>query len=189
MSPKGVGASHRRSQSSPSPLSVHSTSGVRGVTQTAVGSLSLKYDKTWSILHSPFFSVSTNMYVYRCALCMTRARYLRPLSTQSFRPPRIVHFSNIRMSSTTQLEVANQHSLVHPEGDQVITLTFASEALGMPAADGYGWAQFEFGDQIGQDNRYTIVRKLGWGMHSSTWLARDRMSVSQLPYYERTATN
>lgn len=34
-------------------------------------------------------------------------------------------------------------------GKQVVDLTFASEALGMPAADGYGWVQFEFGDQIG----------------------------------------
>ena len=60
----------------------------------------------------------------------------------------------------------------------------------MPAAKGYGWAQFEFGDQIGQDNRYTIVRKLGRGMYSSTWLARDSMSVyRQPPYHPRTATN
>lgn len=54
----------------------------------------------------------------------------------------------------------------------------------MPVADGYGWARFEFGDQIGRDNRYTITQKLGWGMHSSTWLARDSMSVyCRLPYY------
>ncbi|KAJ7178159.1 kinase-like protein [Mycena filopes] len=45
----------------------------------------------------------------------------------------------------------------------------------MPAADGYGWAQFDFGDSIGPDQRYTIMRKLGWGMHSSTWLARDKV--------------
>ncbi|KXN87240.1 Serine/threonine-protein kinase SRPK [Leucoagaricus sp. SymC.cos] len=77
------------------------------------------------------------------------------------------------MSSTTQPGPTNQHFSVDPEGKQVVDLTFASEALGMPAANGYGWAQFEFGDQIGQDNRYTIARKLGWGMHSSTWLARD----------------
>ncbi|KAJ7748548.1 kinase-like protein [Mycena maculata] len=45
----------------------------------------------------------------------------------------------------------------------------------MPAAKGYGWAQFGFGDSIGNDHRYTILRKLGWGMHSSTWLARDEV--------------
>ncbi|KAJ6600465.1 kinase-like protein, partial [Mycena vulgaris] len=42
----------------------------------------------------------------------------------------------------------------------------------MPAAQGYGWAQFEFGDSIGNDHRYTILRR---GMHSSTWLARDEV--------------
>ncbi|KAJ7083288.1 kinase-like protein [Mycena belliarum] len=48
----------------------------------------------------------------------------------------------------------------------------------MPAAQGYGWAQFEFGDSVGRKDRgrrYTILRKLGWGMHSSTWLARDEV--------------
>ena len=86
------------------------------------------------------------------------------------------------MSATNQLKVTNPrltnlHFSVDPEGKQIIDLIFASEALGMPAADGYGWAQLEFGDQIGGDDRYTIVRKLGWGSHSSTWLARDSTSV------------
>ena len=81
------------------------------------------------------------------------------------------------MSSATQLESTNQRFRVNPEGDRVVDLAFASEALGLPATKGYGWAQLEFGDQIGPDNRYTIVRKLGWGMHSSTWLARESTSV------------
>ena len=94
------------------------------------------------------------------------------------------------MSSATELEPTNQHFRFNPEGDQVVDLTFTSEGLGLPATKGYGWAQFEFGDQIGRDNRYTVVRKLGWGMHSSTWLARDATSVyCQPPYYWRTATN
>ncbi|KAL0954338.1 hypothetical protein HGRIS_003336 [Hohenbuehelia grisea] len=65
----------------------------------------------------------------------------------------------------------NQHLLDNPEGKQVYS--FTSEPLGMPAADGFGWARFEFGDAVGPDQRYTIARKLGWGMHSSTWLAHD----------------
>ena len=81
----------------------------------------------------------------------------------------------------TQLEPTNQHPPADPEGGQVAYLSFFSEPLGLPAADGYGWAQFEFGDQIG---RYTIARKLGWGMYSSTWLARDSTSVyCQPPHY------
>jgi len=57
----------------------------------------------------------------------------------------------------------------------------------MPAADDDGWVQFEFGDQIGQHNRYTIARKLGSGMHSSTWLARDMSVYCQLSYCSRTS--
>ena len=56
----------------------------------------------------------------------------------------------------------------------------SKSSISLFAADGYGWAQFEFGEQIGKDNRYTIVRKLSWGMHSSTWLTRDNMSVHRL---------
>jgi len=111
----------------------------------------------------------------RCALCMTRTRHLCCLLIQSFRHPRVVCFP--QRSSTTHLEPTNQHLSVEREDGEVADLTFVSEALGMPAMKGQGWAQFEFGDQIGQDNRYTIVRKLGWGMFSSTWLARDSTSV------------
>ncbi|KAL4260299.1 hypothetical protein AB1N83_009536 [Pleurotus pulmonarius] len=48
------------------------------------------------------------------------------------------------------------------------------EALGMPADKGHGWAQLEFGEAIRGNQCYTIVRKLGWGMYSSTWMARDK---------------
>ena len=120
-----------------------------------------------------------------------RTRHIRPVLTQSFQIPYVVRFSTGTQKSTmAQLEPTNQHLLADPEGKQVVDPSFVSEALGMPAAKGYGWAQFEFGDRIGQDNRYTIARKLGWGKYSSTWLARDSTSVyPQPPYYSRTATN
>ncbi|KZV87169.1 kinase-like protein [Exidia glandulosa HHB12029] len=59
-----------------------------------------------------------------------------------------------------------------PSGNDVspYTLTFASEALGVPEL---GWPQLKFGARIGPASRYEIVRKLGWGLTSSTWLARD----------------
>ena len=76
---------------------------------------------------------------------------------------------------STSTEPANQRLSVDPEGRTVVDLTFASEALGMPAAQGYGWAQFEFGESAGNYQRYTILRELGCGMHSSTWLARDEV--------------
>ncbi|KAG2350165.1 kinase-like protein [Suillus weaverae] len=53
-----------------------------------------------------------------------------------------------------------------------------SEPLGLPAQDGFGWPQLEFNEAIGPDDRYIICRKLGWGMHSSTWLARDKINNS-----------
>ena len=121
--------------------------------------------------------------MYKCALRTTRTRYLHPFFTRNLRPPRIVRFStSVRVSPTTHIEVenldpANLHILVDPEGKQVVDLVFTSEAPSMPAADGYGWAQFEFGYRYGHDNRHSIVRKLGWGMHSSTWLPRDSLSV------------
>ncbi|KAJ6610846.1 kinase-like domain-containing protein [Mycena sp. CBHHK59/15] len=76
---------------------------------------------------------------------------------------------------STSTEPTNQRLSVDPEGRTVVDLTFASEALGMPAAQGYGWAQFEFGDSVRNDQQYTILRNLGWGMHSNTWLARDEV--------------
>ena len=97
-------------------------------------------------------------------------------------PPHRPLFHECSGVSTTHIEVenldlANLHILVDPEGKQVADLVFTSEAPSMPAADGYGWAQFEFGYRYGHDNRHSIVRKLGWGMRSSTWLPRDSLSV------------
>ncbi|KAJ7035842.1 kinase-like protein [Mycena alexandri] len=94
----------------------------------------------------------------------------------AFRQPHLIARTCARFHHmSTSAEPTNQRLSVDPEGRTVVDLTFASEALGMPAAQGYGWAQFEFGDSVGNDQRYTILRKLGWGMHSSTWLARDEV--------------
>jgi hypothetical protein len=71
----------------------------------------------------------------------------------------------------------NQHISVGPDGKVNVDLTFVEEPLGMPASDGYGWPPFEFGEKLGPEKRYTIVRKLGWGMSSSTWLAHDLKRV------------
>ncbi|KXN84886.1 Serine/threonine-protein kinase SRPK [Leucoagaricus sp. SymC.cos] len=68
----------------------------------------------------------------------------------------------------------NQHISVQPDGKVMIDLIFTEEPVGMPASEGYGWPQFEFGEVFGPDQRYVIVRKLGWGMFSSTWMARDQ---------------
>lgn len=128
----------------------------------AAGALALL--TTRRILLSVLLSASMSIHLYRCALRMTRTGYLHPFLIRSFRPPHIVRFSTrIPVSSATQAAPMNQHFSVDPEGKQAVDLTFASEALGMPAADGYGWAQFEFGDRIGQHNRYTNFSEIRLG--------------------------
>jgi hypothetical protein len=39
---------------------------------------------------------------------------------------------------------------------------------------GSGYAQLEFGEKTGPDLRYVIARRVGWGMQSDVWLARDQ---------------
>lgn len=55
---------------------------------------------------------------------------------------------------------------------------FVEEPLGLLAEQGYGFPQLEFGESIGGksgDVCFQILRKLGWGMNSSVWLAKDKM--------------
>ena len=95
-----------------------------------------------------------------------------PLPLLRARPAR--HTSPLMISPAPLSEAANQHFSVGLDGNPVVDLTFASEPLGLPAQGGYGWPYIEAGQFIGPENRYQICRKLGWGMSSSTWLARDQ---------------
>ncbi|KAG5725224.1 Dual specificity protein kinase lkh1 [Termitomyces sp. T112] len=70
----------------------------------------------------------------------------------------------------------NRHVSVDSNGNPVQNLTYISEPLGNPAAEGCGWPRFEFEQVIGKD-RYVLKRKLGWGMSSSIWLAYDQMRI------------
>ena len=67
----------------------------------------------------------------------------------------------------------NKHVSVSPEGINLIDLEFVEEPLGVTAEQGHGFIRIEFGDAIGPDKRYKVVRKLGWGMNSSIWMAFD----------------
>lgn len=67
----------------------------------------------------------------------------------------------------------NERLSVQPDGHVFRDLEFVEEAVGLTPVEGYGWARFEFGQTIGPRKRYTVERKLGWGMYSSTWLVRD----------------
>lgn len=110
--------------------------------------------------------------VFRSALL----RVCRPSSLFHTRRSRVVHWQPARGMA----DLVFTHPIpggVGPNGEENLEYTFESEPLGLPPDLGYGFAQLRFGDAIGPDARYTVVRKLGWGMHSSTWLVRDAKFV------------
>jgi hypothetical protein len=74
--------------------------------------------------------------------------------------------------------ISNKHVSVNPEGIELVDLEFVEEPLGITAEQGHGYIRIEFGDTIGPDKRYKVVRKLGWGMNSSIWMAFDLKYVS-----------
>ncbi|PBK92967.1 kinase-like protein [Armillaria gallica] len=77
-----------------------------------------------------------------------------------------------------QKSISNEYIKTGPDEKAGLDLVFVEEPLGLPAEEGYGWPQLEFNEAIGPEKRYVVCRKLGWGMSSSTWLARDTMDTS-----------
>lgn len=72
---------------------------------------------------------------------------------------------------------SNKHLSVDAEGNTHVDLEFIEEPLGISAEQGHGFLRVEFGDVIGPDRGYRIIRKLGWGMNSSVWMAFDEQCV------------
>jgi hypothetical protein len=58
--------------------------------------------------------------------------------------------------------------LAAPQG--AAALTSIEEPRGIPSSHGFGYMNINVRDKIGS---YEIIRKVGYGMHSSVWLARD----------------
>ena len=106
----------------------------------------------------------------------TTQRHLRPNSTVRSGPtmprPEVV-FADPHAAPRS----SNKHVSVNPEGIELVDLEFVEEPLGVTAEQGHGYLWIEFGDVIGPDGRYKIIRKLGWGMNASIWMAFDEKYV------------
>ena len=112
---------------------------------------------------------------FQCPFFTVQRRHLRPSTTaQSLTMP---HPAVKFIDPATPLPPSNKHVSVNPEGITLIDLEFIEEPLGVTAEQGHGFIRIEFGEAIGPDNRYEVVRKLGWGMNSSVWMAFDSKYV------------
>ncbi|KAG0703067.1 kinase-like protein [Suillus ampliporus] len=102
----------------------------------------------------------------------------RMMGVSSLNPNYVQPFKKISVTATPncgkQISVGSQ--------------TFIEETLGLPAQESFGWPQVEFNEAIGPDDRYVIYRKLAWGMGSSTWVARDKITNSYVAIKILTGT-
>lgn len=65
------------------------------------------------------------------------------------------------------------------EENPVQMYRFPEEPIGLPGLPGLGFVDMRIGDELGPQGRYTIVRKLGYGLYSTVWLARDKQYVTK----------
>lgn len=56
-----------------------------------------------------------------------------------------------------------------------VHLEFVEEPLGVTAEQGEGYLRVDFGERMGPDNRFEILRKLGWGRYVSADLINDAL--------------
>lgn len=70
-------------------------------------------------------------------------------------------------------------SNINPVDDppEPLEFRFMEEPLGIPASEGFGYYQARLGGVLGPGGRYKLEAKLGFGMASSVWLARDLRCV------------
>jgi hypothetical protein len=63
------------------------------------------------------------------------------------------------------------------EDTPTVTLDFKEEPIGLPPSNGFGFLDVNIGDELGPDGCYVVLRKLGYGVYSNVWLARDKRLV------------
>jgi serine/threonine-protein kinase SRPK3 len=65
-------------------------------------------------------------------------------------------------------------STIPSVAQRVKPVGFDEEPCTLTLADGYSYARIDVGDCLGAEDRYEVVRKLGWGLYATTWLVKDR---------------
>ena len=80
---------------------------------------------------------------------------------QAVRSVNMAHPKVVFADPRAEPRTSNKHVSVNAEGIELVDLGFTEEPLGVTAEQGYGFLRIEFGDAIGPDKRYKIVRKLG----------------------------
>ncbi|KAK0500143.1 hypothetical protein EDD18DRAFT_1459922 [Armillaria luteobubalina] len=102
-------------------------------------------------------------------------------SLRSYHSTRYASSRSVRLFSLTMNgspPVANsKHLSVDVKGNTAVDLKFIEEPLDLTQEQSYGYPGIVIGDLLGPNSRYEILRKLGWGLNSSVWLARDRSST------------
>ena len=93
----------------------------------------------------------------------------------------VIALSQLAHPHSAQLSTQppTEHVSVNPDGIEPIDsdLKYVEEPLGATTEQGHGYLWIEFGDAIGPDRRYIIIRKLGWGMNASVWMAFDKKYI------------
>lgn len=85
--------------------------------------------------------------------------------------------------------VHNKTSLSAPTTEQsshdtpTVTLEFKEEPIGLPPSAGFGFLDVNIGDELGPDGCYVVLRKLGYGVYSNVWLARDTRLAEMLAIF------
>ncbi|KAG8922968.1 hypothetical protein FRC02_011495 [Tulasnella sp. 418] len=104
------------------------------------------------------------------------ARQRRPSSRPRFRPLVKKTFSAVKTG-------LKQH-ICFGAPNKRETFECDEEPIVLSGADGYGYFPATLGQRLDND-RFEIVRKLGWGQFSSVWLARDlSMDRQPLPNFD-----
>jgi serine/threonine-protein kinase SRPK3 len=89
---------------------------------------------------------------------------------------RRLYQSSVTISRVLRIRFTSSMANSNPganEQQDIPQFTFSEEPLGLPAWEGFGYFQGGPGLTIGPDCRFKLQAKLGFGITSSVWLARD----------------